>query len=884
MRLNYALIFQFLTSQSVVHGTDLADWLDMDTSIISKIKHNKRGLPDSITAEKFYDDVFGKKESLINYSGIKHLYFFLKSKACVNKEIEQAFKEYANQYDYVPKEKQVEIAKQFLMVVLNATSYDKNPDTNSEGKEPVNSLRSAGTNAGICFAKFRNPIGGAGSKFFGRQEMLRKIHEMLEAEGICIICGIGGLGKSYCSLKYALEYKDSYKQIQQVIFSGTMKSTLLKISFDGFDESHLTEDEKLENRFSVLSAFSEDTLLIVDNMDVILDDDDRIYYERLKALPIHVIVTTRETTIDAQKFQIPIEPLLKEEQLKLFQYYGQFEIASKDLPAYYELFAMVEGHTLLLELMAKTMAAETLTPQEMKEILDSPEDADISKIDIEKDNQYQQERMNQFVSKLFDTSQLSISQKDILMKLSLASVLGVRQRLLKKLLMCRSSDINALIHQSWIIQEHSGSADLFRIHLHPVIRSAVINNMMPTLDGCWEFISKIVSQIQECPDELSVDDKTDLCNILANASDMFSFGIKEIDFLFDMAKILWNNLFYSDSNKVCCIGIAILKKAGSEQCLKLIDFYEMAGKISVRLAKYEDAVRYYKLAEHLIQTGNENFEKLVLLYDKLGEVMRKSSNYEQALDYFTKAQNMLDVHQIDNPMLEANIYNDMGVIYINLDILDKALENYQKARKIRESISDLDNKAQIAYTYHNIGTVYQRQKKYDEAIEWHTKALNIRKEIYPENEPIIAASLTMLGNDYTEAAYNNSEKYCYETAWDFFEKGLKIREETLGENHPDTAWSHQSIGKWYFYQGKYEEALEHYQKCYSIRKIFLQENHAYIAEILYAIGQVYYALKDFQNAKMCLEHAGDIHKELHKTRAYEKTKQLLEKLEKISGI
>ena len=64
----------------------------------------------------------------------------------------------------------------------------------------------------------------------------------------------------------------------------------------------------------------------------------------------------------------------------------------------------------------------------------------------------------------------------------------------------------------------------------------------------------------------------------------------------------------------------------------------------------------------------------------------------------------------------------MGVIYINLDIFDKALANYQKAREIRESVENPDLE-QIAYSYHNIGTVYQRQKKYADAITWHKKSV-----------------------------------------------------------------------------------------------------------------------------------------------------------------
>lgn len=761
------------------------------------------------------------------------------------------------------------------MTVLYNTAYESATNNKSDEKNNIISGTATLATTIISFKKFKNPI--QNNTFFGRKDMINCIHEMLEDEGICIIYGIGGLGKSYCSLKYALEYSDDYKQIQQVIFTTDIKNTLLKIPFNGLDESHLTDDEKLEKRFSILSTFSEDTLLIVDNMDMIPADQNN--YERLKKLSLHVIFTTRETQIDAPKFQIPIETLSKEEQLKLFTHYGQFNISSEDLPAYHKIFDMVEGHTLLLELIAKTMAAETLTPQEMMEILYNPEeDNDISKIAIEKDNQYQQEKMNQFVSKLFDTSKLSEPQKEILMKLSLTSITGIRQRIFKKLLSCDNSDINALINQSWIIQNRPGSADSFKIHLHPVIRSAVVKNTLPNIGNNYLFINKIVNFFKEDSGVMSSGDKIDLCDIIANSSEIFSFTIKEIDLVFELAQILWDNLCYDHANKMYLIGISILSKSTPLQIEKLITFYEKAGKSAVRLARYEDAINYYKKAIALIEHKNiDNPQKLVLLYDKLGEVMRKSSNYEQALDYFTKAQNILDIHQIDDPILEANIYNDMGVIYINLDVLDKALENYQKARKIRENISKPD-KAQIAYSYHNIGTVYQRQKKYAEAIEWHTKALNIRKEIYPENEPIIAASLTMIGNDYTEAAHD-SNSYDYQSAYDYFSKGLKIRQFTLGETHPDTAWSHQSIGKWYFYQKNYDKALEHYQKCFSIRRTFLQPNHAYIADVLYSIGEVYYELNDFEKAKSSLNKALQIQERLNKIRAKERTKLLLSKME-----
>ena len=207
--------------------------------------------------------------------------------------------------------------------------------------------------------------------------------------------------------------------------------------------------------------------------------------------------------------------------------------------------------------------------------------------------------------------------------------------------------------------------------------------------------------------------------------------------------------------------------------------------------------------------------------------------------------------------------------------IEDLLKHYlqKKFHILRESVENPDLE-QIAYSYHNIGTVYQRQKKYADAITWHKKALEIRQEIYPDNEPIIAASLTMIGNDYTQAAKNDSS-YHFNDAFEYFAKGLEIRKLTLGETHPDTAWSYQSIGLWHFYQGEYEEAIENYLKCLSIRKTILQPSHAYTAEISYLLGEAYLKINQIHSAKEHLLLAEKIQASLHKVKALEKTQHLL---------
>lgn len=865
MELNYAVIINYLTDVHNIQGQEIADWLNSSPETISRIKNNKKDMIKSIRADDFFDNIFKKNHPSrfhFNRQEADQLYKYIEKCGITNQDINVSYSDLCNCGSQITEE----ACKKFIQTVIGAASYKAFPD-NADTSEPPSSAPDT-----ITFPKFNNPIHNC--VFIGRESMFSSIQKTLDQFGTCIIYGIGGLGKSYCSLKYAEEFSGRYTQIQQVFFNTDITSTLLKIKFNNFDDSHFSEDEKLEKRFSILESFSENTLLIIDNMDACPSDRDK--YERLKQMKMHILFTSRETDIDSKRFLVPIEPLSQEEQLCLFKNFCEFEIDDDNLHEYYELFKKIDGHTLLIELIAKTMSESDFTPSEMMEILSSTDDDDdISQISIEKDNMYQQEKMNKYVTKLFDTSRLNEKQKNVLMHLSLTEIGGIRRKLFKSLLGCDNNDINVLINQSWIIKNYAVSgSDAAKIHLHPVIRSAVISNTEPSIEKCIGFITKIIPTYKN-DDGITLypADYLDLCDILINAKKIFTFNASHLKLIEEASDILWKQRLYVESYKFYCLGIDLLDE-NSLPKMK-ISFYEKAARAAVRLANYNDAKTYYEKAIAITESKELSLpSKLASLYDNLGVVMRKDSKYEEALDYLTKAQNVIDIHHLSDSTLTANIYNDMGVIYINLKVYDKALENYQKAKEIRENATSPD-KEQLAYSYHNIGTVYQRQNDYEHAIEWHKKALEIRREIYPDKEPIIASSLTMIGNDYTYAARAGSPSHTFEDARKYFFDALNIRIETLGENHPDTAWSHYSIAEWYFYQEDYEHALQQYTKCLSIRKNKLDKSHAYTASALKGIGNTYIKLQRYDDAKAYLLQALEIYNTLNMVRDQEEVSGLL---------
>lgn len=71
-----------------------------------------------------------------------------------------------------------------------------------------------------------------------------------------------------------------------------------------------------------LKTFHADTLLIIDNMDIMgasLTKEDQSVLEELASMEMHVLITSRNTALYKEMYMIPIKPLTEEEQLELFR-------------------------------------------------------------------------------------------------------------------------------------------------------------------------------------------------------------------------------------------------------------------------------------------------------------------------------------------------------------------------------------------------------------------------------------------------------------------------------------------------------------------------------------------------------------------------------------
>ena len=89
---------------------------------------------------------------------------------------------------------------------------------------------------------------------------------------------------------------------------------------------------------------------------------------------------------------------------------------------------------------------------------------------------------------------------------------------------------------------------------------------------------------------------------------------------------------------------------------------------------------------------------------------------------------------VKNSAYKARGHNNLGLVYDELDRVDEAIEEYQKAIRL---------KSDYAPAHNNLGTVYYELGRVDEAIEEYQKAIRLKSDYAPPQnnlEPFIMNS------------------------------------------------------------------------------------------------------------------------------------------------
>ncbi|MFT5780483.1 MAG: tetratricopeptide (TPR) repeat protein, partial [Crocinitomicaceae bacterium] len=175
--------------------------------------------------------------------------------------------------------------------------------------------------------------------------------------------------------------------------------------------------------------------------------------------------------------------------------------------------------------------------------------------------------------------------------------------------------------------------------------------------------------------------------------------------------------------------------------------------------------------------------------------------------------------KLDDPGTEAYILSNIGLIYSNQKLDDKALVYQNKSPKIRRKLNDMHG---LSASLSNIAIIYLRQEKFKKAIDNYLECVRISKDL--DDERGIADAYNNVAIVYMRAKdYDKSEEYLF--------KCLEIRLEL---NDPlGLADTYGNIGTFYSAKRDYVKAREYFLMAVPIvKKIGSKEALSYMYEHL----------------------------------------------------
>ena len=163
-----------------------------------------------------------------------------------------------------------------------------------------------------------------------------------------------------------------------------------------------------------------------------------------------------------------------------------------------------------------------------------------------------------------------------------------------------------------------------------------------------------------------------------------------------------------------------------------------------------------------------------------------------------------------NDKLLGITYTNIGIEYYNLRELDKALYNYEKARKIFNECYPANHPVYCQFT-NNVAVVYAAKVQYDKAKDHLDKAERILKAAdVPETHPDTATILANIGVVYSQL--RDADK-----ALHFQQRAFDIRQISLPSAHLDMAQSNQNLAILYESRNDNQLALLYYKDALKIK-------------------------------------------------------------------
>ena len=674
-------------------------------------------------------------------------------------------------------------------------------------------------------------------EYCGREADAVKVLELLDNSHAVLVHTWGGIGKTEFALKLAQD-----RFFGKAVFfdcSNSVDTALANCTSGTTDYNQQVACAVNELREK------EDWLAVFDNIQSA--GDAAKVLERFNSFGIMLLMTARQNfnTSGCGKYELPTV----EDGAELFRRYHIDEengerraYSEEELSCVNEIVRLAGGHTLTLELLAKTCRA---SGRSVFDILNAMEEKGFSlegiAAKVTRKNADEAHRFIEHLEKLYDIAGVVENHSELIPLMKKLCVLDVSDtpsaELIRWCVIEDNDSLNELARLGWLREK------ALRYTMHNVVSEVLKRKLEPSYSDIEDTAEAINNELiavwndverSYTPQPVQLQAKA-LLRLLKEDQPLLG-GIANNAGLIEREQGR-----YAEALDYYKKALAIREKVlGKEHPSTATTYNNIAG-LYHDMGDHEQALEYYKKALAIREKvlGQEHpstattYNNIALLYKSMGE-------YEQALDYYKKALEIYEKVLGKEHPDTATMYNNVAGLYRAKGEYTKALEYYKKDLAITEKVHGKEH-PYTATTYNNIALLYKSMGDHEQALDYYKKALAICEKVLGKEHP------------YTATTYNNIAVLYrsmgeYKLALEYYKKDLAITEKVLGKEHPSTATTYNNIALLYQDMGDHEQALDYYKKALAIREKVLGKEHPDTAITYNNIAGLYQAMGDHEQA------------------------------------
>lgn len=359
---------------------------------------------------------------------------------------------------------------------------------------------------------------------------------------------------------------------------------------------------------------------------------------------------------------------------------------------------------------------------------------------------------------------------------------------------------------------------------------------------CWEELDYVnamenlntaLEQIRQSEGEGSVEAAAVSQKLGALCLDLGRYE-ESYEFLNSAYVVFYNNLGQEDGNTIitkCQISVYDIRTGNVERGFAALyeafdetkyvhykrQIVQMIAQCHMLLGNYTEALQWYKLLETIYQQTGISDLILVNLYNDYGVLMMELGEYESALEYFMTAEKQWQSLNSEEDLTIANVYVNAAKACICCGRYEDAMACIEKGTSIYESLSGSES-IHAARAYENTAAIYGEIQKPDIEMEYLEMALEKAMAAVGKNHEVTAEIYNAIGTCYLNCGEIPS-------AIENYEEALEIRKNLIGKKDIITADIYYNLAECYNRMEQYGQSIEYAKEAVAISEsLFGRDN------------------------------------------------------------